>query len=173
MEIEIVEINKLKVRIIKYGEISKPIIIGLHGLGGSAYTFHEISEKLTKYCLICIDLPGHGKSEDLPTLFEPNYLVKWLDEIIMYLKINSFYILAHSWGATVAMHYAATHSSKVKKMMLLDGGYHNLEFSYKYFTELYKQEKLSYQPFTCFEDEVAYYIQDFDDYSFDSFDKAV
>lgn len=173
MKIKMIKSKDQKVRIIQYGTREKTVIVGLHGLGASAYTFHEISKYLDDYCLISIDLPGHGKSEDLETDFEPDYLVNWLNEVLVTLKIDKCHMLGHSWGGTVALRYSGDYPSKVDKVILVDGGYHDPKFGYNYFIKKYETEGSRDFPFTSFEDEAAYYYEDFDNYKFDSFQEAV
>lgn len=173
MEIIHKDILSKKVRIISQGDVTKPLIIGLHGLGGSAYTFYELSELLENYHLVTIDLPGHGGSDDLETEFMPNHIIDWLYNVVISVTADPFYLLAHSWGGTVALHFSAKYPDKIKKLILLDGGYHDSKIGYRYFTDLYNNNALNYKPFMCFEDEVNYYMSDFDESTFDNFDSAV
>ncbi|MCK8059599.1 MULTISPECIES: alpha/beta fold hydrolase [unclassified Fusibacter] len=167
-------IQNRNVRFISWGDPEKPLIIGIHGLGGSACTFHEVAHQLMHdYHLVSIDLPGHGKSEDLDTDYSPDYLMPWLSQVIDTITKQPFYLLAHSYGASVALHFSAAYPDRVKKSILLDGGYHDPEYGYAYFTGLYEKGQLDYKPFMCFEDEKNYYIDDFDGYVFDDFEGAV
>lgn len=160
---KILRIDNRDVRVLTWGNDTNP-----------AYSFLELMAELARdYYVISIDLPGHGKSEDLETDYSPGFLIPWLDEVIEHMKCKKIYILAHSWGATVATHYCAEYPEKVIKMILLDGAYHDSEIGYAQKTKLYEEGVISYKPFGCYEDEVAYYKADFDDYIFDSFESAV
>ena len=56
--------------------------------------------------------------------YEMPNMVKWIDQVISKITEDQFYLLGHSYGADIAIHYLATYPSKVIKTMLLDGGYY-------------------------------------------------
>jgi pimeloyl-ACP methyl ester carboxylesterase len=109
------------------GNRKKPVLICLHGLAGSAaYSFSELSQKLSAYFhLILIDQPGHGRSSSFPN--EEDYLFSnlaaWYEKVFSTLVDKPFYILGHSWGADVALHYAKHYPDKVNGIILLDGAF--------------------------------------------------
>ncbi|NDI33924.1 alpha/beta fold hydrolase [Chengkuizengella sediminis] len=157
-------------RIHEWGDKNNPQIICFHGLGGTSLSFIEIAESLKhKYHILSFDLPGHGKSSAFKTDEEygADYLVNWVIDVIERIGNDSFHILAHSWGASVALHYAAEYPEKVDKMLLLDGGYHDFEMEYVYFTELVKSKKIGYKPMCSLEEMITWYEKDFDEFIFD------
>lgn len=166
-------INGKKVRMISSGNPEDPLIIGLHGLGGSAKTFHEVGAYLKGFYLLTIDLPGHGMSEDLEEDFVPEYLIQWLDCLISRITQDPVDMMAHSWGATVALQYSSIYSHRVKRLMLLDGGYHDFKYKYNRDKILFESGQLTNKPFLCYEEEKMYYLDDFDNYSHDTFTDAV
>jgi pimeloyl-ACP methyl ester carboxylesterase len=109
------------------GDPWKPALVCFHGLAGSAlYSFTQLASHLMgHFHLILIDQPGHGKSS--PLYKEDDYLfsslARWYDKVFDYLQLKEFYILGHSWGADVALHYAKAAPDKVKGVILLDGGF--------------------------------------------------
>lgn len=164
--------KSMKVRICEWGSKDNPTVICLHGLGSTNLSFLELGEFLNdKYHFLSIDLPGHGKT----TAFEndedfaiPN-LIKWLLDVIELIEKDSFYLLAHSWGGCVALHFAAQYPEKVKKILLLDGGYHIKQMQYDYFSKL-SNEQLEFSPNCSLEDEIKEYEEDFDGYVFSNWD---
>jgi pimeloyl-ACP methyl ester carboxylesterase len=116
------------------GNPENPTLIGFHGLAGSAlYSFTQLASHLKEHFhLILIDQPGHGKSS--PFIKEEDYLfsslARWYDEVFDYLQLKEFFLLGHSWGADVALHYAIQAPERVKGIILLDGG-----FTYPVFQE--------------------------------------
>lgn len=160
--------NNTKVRVCEWGIKENPTIICLHGLGSTNLTFLELGELLKdKYYIISIDLPGHGRTpafENDEDYGIPN-LIKWVSDVIELVEKNSFYILAHSWGGCIALHYAAQYPEKVKKILLLDGGYHIKQTQYDYFTNIDKNQ-LDFKPDCSLEDEIKSYTTDFDGYIF-------
>ena len=166
-----VECNGYKVSVCEWGNKNNPQIICFHGLGSTKLSFIEIAELLKdKYHIVSFDLPGHGntssfeKDED----YGASYLTNWIVALLEKIGRETFHILAHSWGASVALHYAAECPKKVRKMVLLDGGYHHGEMNANYFAELYKEAKEGDVPPRSLEEQIAHYEKDFDEYIFDS-----
>lgn len=160
--------SNTRVRVCEWGRKENPTIICLHGLGGTNLSFLELGELLKdKYYIISIDLPGHGKTSAFDNDEEyriPN-LIKWISDVIELVEKDRFYILAHSWGGCIALHYAAQYPEKVKKILLLDGGYHIKQIQYDYFKNI-DQSQLKFKPDCSLEDEISSYKADFDGYVF-------
>lgn len=105
--------------------------------------------------------PAFKNDEDYAV---PN-LIKWLSDVMNLVVKDSFYILAHSWGGCIALHYAVQYPNKVKKILLLDGGYHQKQIQYDYFARINKDE-LDFKPDCSLDDEIKSYEEDFDGYVF-------
>lgn len=160
--------NNTRVRVCEWGIKENPTIICLHGLGGTNLSFLELGELLKdKYYIISIDLPGHGKTSafDNDEDFGIPNLIKWISDVIELVEKDRFYLLAHSWGGCIALHYAAQYPEKVKKILLLDGGYHIKQIQYDYFKNI-DQSQLKFKPDCSLEDEIKSYKADFDGYVF-------
>lgn len=159
----------IKARIHKWGNEKKPTIICLHGLGSSSLSFIELAHLLkNEYHIISINLPGHGKTPQFLAFedYEMPNMIKWVDKIISHVTEGNFYLLAHSWGADGALHYLAAYPSRVIKTMLLDGGYYLKNDWYAY------QTSILGNTYTM-QDEIDYYIKDFDDYCFDTLEEHI
>lgn len=167
-----VEHEGIKVRINEWGCEENSTIICLHGLGSTSLSFLELGELLcNKYHIFSIDLPGHGKTP--PFEREEDYgipnLMNWLSKVISVFEKGSFFVMAHSWGGCVALHYAAKFPEKVKKILLIDGGYHVKQMQYDYFSNKELNET-SIKPLCSLEDEIRFYEADFDGYVFSCWD---
>ncbi len=159
----------IEARIHQWGNTRNPIIVCLHGLGSTSLSFIELGYLLkNEYHIISIDLPGHGKTPGF--LKEEDYempnMTRWIDKVVSHITDNSFYILAHSWGADIALHYIAAYSSKVMKTMLLDGGYYIK-------TDLYDYRASKSEKIDSLQSEIDYYIRDFDEYCFDTLQEHI
>ena len=162
-------INKdgIEARIHEWGNRENTTIICFHGLGSTSQSFIELGELLkNEYHIISIDLPGHGKTPGFEKEedYEMPNMVRWIDKVISTMTGGSFYLLAHSYGACVALYYLYTYPSKVIKTMLLDGGYHIKPAWYEYQTSISGS-------ITSLQREIDYYIKDFDNYSFDTLEE--
>lgn len=110
----------------EWGKHNKPTIVCLHGLGSSGAAFFELAEYLEEqYHILSFDNPGHGGT--CPFVNEDDYLfsniAQWYDHVFQQVLKAPFYILGHSWGADIALHYAKKYPEKINGVILLDGGY--------------------------------------------------
>ncbi len=64
-----------------------------------------------------IDLPSHGKSDDIDNLHFDN-MAKEIEKLREDLSINKLYIMGHGVGGFVAMNYAYMYESKLQGMIL-------------------------------------------------------
>lgn len=161
--------NGIKARISHWGDIGNPIIICLHGLGSTSLSFIELGHLLkNEYHVISIDLPGHGKTPEFNK--EEDYkmpnMVRWINKVISKVTEDDFYLLGHSYGADIALHYLYTYPSKVIKTMLLDGGYYLKNEWYAYQTSISGD-------ITSLQSEIDYYIKDFDEYCFNTVEEHI
>ncbi|ETI58732.1 alpha/beta fold hydrolase [Marinomonas profundimaris] len=104
----------------QYGS-SGPNLIVIHGLFGNADNWHSIAQALAEqFTVYCVDLPNHGKSDNMMDATYP----KMADEILDWAKANhvdSFYLLGHSMGGKVAMQMSAMAlPEQIKKLIVVD-----------------------------------------------------
>ena len=162
----------IKARIREWGSKEDPVIICLHGLGSTNLSFLELGELLSnRYHIFSIELPGHGKTPAFKNDEDygiPN-LIRWVSKVIESIEKDNFYLMAHSWGGCIALHYAAQYPERVNKILLLDGGYHIKQFQYDYFAKVDKKH-LSFKPDCSLEEEIQSYETDFNGYIFSSWD---
>jgi len=166
-----VEFGEYEASVCEWGDKSNPQIICFHGLGSTKLSFIEIAELLKdKFHIVSFDLPGHGKTPSFgkDEDYGASHLTNWVVALLEQIGKETFHIVAHSWGASVALHYAAECTEKVNKMVLLDGGYHHGKMNANYFAELYKDAKEGECPPRSLEEEITHYEKDFDEYIFDS-----
>lgn len=123
----ILNIDNKKVSYYEYGNKENPTVVCIHGLVGNAiYSFAEIAKILeNKFHLIVFDNPGHGKT----TAFdhEDDYLFsnlsKWYDKVFQQVLNKPFYLMGHSWGADIVLHFTKMKPNNVLGLVLLDGGF--------------------------------------------------
>ncbi|WP_425447943.1 alpha/beta fold hydrolase [Dethiothermospora halolimnae] len=159
----------VKARIHEWGNTENPTIICLHGLGSTSLSFIELAQLLkNEYHIISINLPGHGKTPQFLKVedYEMPNMTRWVNKIISELTECRFYLLAHSWGADIGLHYLSTYPSKVIKTMLLDGGYYLK-------TEFYAYQTSISGNIDSLQREIDYYLKDFDEYCFDTLQEHI
>ena len=110
------------VHYLDYGGPSKgPLVVAVHGLGGSALNWSAIATLLTARCrLIAPDLAGHGLTESLgrATTVEANR--RLLHGFLKSSGPGPVILLGNSMGAMVSLLEAGAHPDAVAGLVLLD-----------------------------------------------------
>ncbi|MBM3257746.1 MAG: alpha/beta hydrolase [Candidatus Nealsonbacteria bacterium] len=101
---------------------SGPAILLLHGWGGSSSSWVKIQEILGKkgYQVIVPDFPGFGKSADPFDPWGVKEYVEFVFQFVKELKLNSFFLLGHSFGGRIAIKFSALYPEKVLRLVLVD-----------------------------------------------------
>ncbi|XRG80296.1 alpha/beta hydrolase [Rossellomorea sp. GAMAL-10_SWC] len=127
MQNVILSIENKKVSYYEYGNKENPTIVCFHGLAGNAiYSFEELTKILVnKFHLIVFDHPGHGKTTAFDN--EEDYLFSnlsnWYNKVFEQVITKPFFLMGHSWGADIVLHFTMTHPKNVLGIILLDGGF--------------------------------------------------
>jgi proline iminopeptidase len=126
-EIEAYETGRLKVSDIHglYYEQSgnpkgQPVVFLHGGPGGGVNTDHRRFFDPAHYRIILFDQRGSGKSTPIAELRENTTwdLVKDIETLRTHLGIQKWMVFGGSWGSTLALTYAITHTEKVQALIL-------------------------------------------------------
>ncbi len=100
-----------------------PPIVLLHGLASSAHIWNLVAPLLADrgYVVTALDQRGHGESEKPGTGYDFATIVADDTAAFEALEIERPVIVGHSWGAMVALQFAATHVEQVTAVVLVDG----------------------------------------------------
>jgi len=94
-------------------------IILLHGFLESMEIWNNYSQELSRTNkVICIDLPGHGKSENISQVHSMQLIADIIYEILMQLVINKATIIGHSMGGYVGLAFAKKYPNQCKSLCL-------------------------------------------------------
>lgn len=97
-----------------------PIVL-LHGFLESSSIWESfIAEFGTKRQIICIDLPGHGKSETLGEEHSMELMAEVVEQVMQELKIDKADLLGHSMGGYVALALVEKYPQMVNRLVLLN-----------------------------------------------------
>ena len=111
-----------------------PVIILSGGPGNSCLQQESVAIALSKqYRSILLEQRGTGLSVPVPfdsTTINLDAAVKDLKRLLEHLHLKKAVFYGHSWGAMLAMSFAANYPDKVSALVLVDPGY------YKYSAEL-------------------------------------
>lgn len=129
------------------GDHGKHVIL-LHGWGQNTKMMDYIAEFLAKHFIVYnLDFPGFGNSSGPSFPWSNEDYVEMLHEFVDSLKIENPILIAHSFGARVAMYYA--YKYPVYKMVLTGAAgikdKHSVNWYIKVYT--YKLAKLLLKPF--------------------------
>ena len=122
-------------------------ILLLHGWGQNAYMMKFLQDHLCEhYKVVNLDLPGFGESEEPDHAWDLNEYASAMHELCDYYEINQPIIIAHSFGARIAFHYALQYPLQA---MILTGAagirkkhgisYYIRVYSYKFMKKWHRQ----------------------------------
>jgi pimeloyl-ACP methyl ester carboxylesterase len=99
-------------------------VVLIHGVTGDLSTWYiGVMPSLAKeFRVTAYDLRGHGYSEGTPSGYTSAHLAADLDDLMENLGIKKAHIVAHSFGASVALHTAVLYPDRVASLVLADPG---------------------------------------------------
>ncbi len=99
-----------------------PRVLLLHGWGCDHTVFAAVEKALAGGASVAtLDFPGHGQSDDPP---EPWGVGDYAEQLLKLIEMNGLapvHIVAHSFGARVALALAAEHPEAVGKLVITGG----------------------------------------------------
>jgi esterase len=104
---------------VKRAGSGSPIVL-MHGLFGAGGNLGALARALqAAFTVLCLDLPGHGRSRWLPKLDLPalaDAVRRWMDEE----NLARVHLLGHSLGGKVAMQLALQYPARVESLIVVD-----------------------------------------------------
>ncbi len=96
-------------------------IVLLHGFLENLSIWQEISVVLSeKYRVVCIDLLGHGQTNNLGYVHSMNEQAEIVKAVLKHLRLRKVVFVGHSMGGYVAMAFAKIFPQNVKGICLLN-----------------------------------------------------
>ncbi|MFD1294950.1 alpha/beta fold hydrolase [Lutibacter holmesii] len=96
-------------------------IVLLHGFIENSCMWNTISEELSKKNrVICIDLLGHGKTENLGYIHTMEMQAQLVKAVLNHLKLRKYILIGHSMGGYVALAFAKLFPKNVKGISLMN-----------------------------------------------------
>ena len=107
---------------IAYSDIGKgTAIVLLHGFLENRKMWNYIGEILSKkYRIICIDLLGHGDSENLGYVHSMEENAKVVKTVLTHLRIRKSILIGHSMGGYVSLAFAELYPDNVRSLILIN-----------------------------------------------------
>ena len=117
------DIGDLKVRYLDWGGDGPPLL-ALHGLASSAHWYDVVAPMLRdRYRLIAPDQRGHGQTTNAPSGYDWKTLSDDLAGLLDHIGVGEVSVMGHSWGGNVATNFAANYPDRVKRLIMIDGGF--------------------------------------------------
>lgn len=113
--------NGAKIHFEKNGMGKKVPLVLLHGFLEDSQIWESIVKDLQKERqVICIDLPGHGKSEGISEVHSMELMADVVREVLRSLGIPEISIAGHSMGGYVSLEFLKNFPMMVKSVMLIN-----------------------------------------------------
>lgn len=101
------------------GPTEAPLVVMVHGLGGSAEDFAEIARRLSaRFRVVGVDLPGFGRSSKHDAAYTPERFALALEQQLH--QRGPFDLVGHSMGGGVSMVLAARYPHLVRRLVVID-----------------------------------------------------
>jgi pimeloyl-ACP methyl ester carboxylesterase len=107
-----------------WGGEGTPVVL-LHGLASNARIWDGVARRLAGggRRVVALDQRGHGESEQPDTGYDFATVRRDLESVLDALGLRRPVIAGHSWGANVALQYAAERAGAAAGVVLVDGGF--------------------------------------------------
>jgi len=103
------------------GPVGAPLLVGVHGLGGSHLNWAAVAPYLTERCrLVAVDLVGHGRTPIGGRTPDVDGHVALLDGVLAQLSDRPVVLVGNSMGGLVAALCAAGSPDRVAGLVLVD-----------------------------------------------------
>jgi pimeloyl-ACP methyl ester carboxylesterase len=101
---------------------SEPELVLVHGLATNlAFWYLKLAPLLAhNFGLTMYDLRGHGLSDMPSSGYTTADMVDDLHELIKFLDVRRAHLVGHSYGGTVALHYATLYPDRIASLTLAD-----------------------------------------------------
>lgn len=138
-------INDQKVYYEIYNENIEKTVFCVHGWGANIETLRPIINLLKKdYRVIAIDLPGHGKSEELKSVFSTEDFCNIIRLFIENLQLHNIVYLGHSFGGKCGIYLTGNNYDVINKLVLIDASGLRPKLSFAKKLSIYKFKFLKF-----------------------------
>ena len=100
-----------------------PCLVMIHGIASNLALWLNIQRAMAEeFQVTTYDLRGHGYSDMLPEGYTSADMAADLNALLDHLDIEQTYLVGHSFGGLVALHYTVLHPERVVKLVMADTG---------------------------------------------------
>ena len=76
-----------------------------------------------RYHIYAPDQRGHGQTTSAPSGYDWQTLSDDLARLLDHIGLDQVSVMGHSWGGNVATNFAANYPDRVKRLIMIDGGF--------------------------------------------------
>ena len=117
---DFVHVNGIRLHYLDWGG-SGPTLIFLTGMGCSAYIFNKFAPRFTdKFRVLALTRRGQGDSDAPETGYDADTLTEDIRQFMDRLNVEKAVLAGHSLAGVELTHFAATHPTRVEKLIYLD-----------------------------------------------------
>jgi len=99
-----------------------PPVVCLHGLASNARWWDLVAPRLAPRRVVAVDQRGHGLSDKPDGGYDFDTVVADARGVVASLGLGPVAVAGHSWGASVALAWAAADPDGVRAVVCVDGG---------------------------------------------------
>lgn len=115
-----VNVNGIKLHYLDWGGAGRTLIF-LAGMGSSAYIFGKFAPRFAdKFRALALTRRGQGDSDYPETGYDADTLTEDIHQFMDALRVEKAVLAGHSLAGVELTHFAATHPSRVEKLIYLD-----------------------------------------------------
>jgi pimeloyl-ACP methyl ester carboxylesterase len=106
-------------------------VVMVHGITGNlaVWHLHIVPALADRFRILTYDLRGHGYSDTPPTGYSPDDMATDLADLLDALGLSEVTVVGHSYGADVALYFAARHPERVREVIAIESALPALEAS--------------------------------------------
>jgi len=117
---DFVHVNGIRLHYLDWGGAGSTLIF-LTGMGSSAYIFNKFAPRFTdKFRVLALTRRGHGDSDCPETGYDADTLTEDIRQFMDCLHVEKAILAGHSLAGVELTHFAATHPTRVEKLIYLD-----------------------------------------------------
>jgi pimeloyl-ACP methyl ester carboxylesterase len=115
-----VQVNGISLHYLDWGG-KGPALIFLTGMGCSAYIFNKFAPRfIDAFHVLALTRRGHGDSDYPETGYDADTLTEDIRQFMDRLNVETAILAGHSLAGVELTHFAATHPTRVQKLIYLD-----------------------------------------------------
>ncbi len=124
---KLVSIEGLRFHYREWGAGGRDSLLLVHGLASTCHIWDLVAPLLADdFRVVAMDQRGHGETDKPDGGYDFDTVASDLDRFVRAVHLDRPLVVGHSWGADVAMAYAADYDPGPSGLCLIDGGTHDL-----------------------------------------------